>query len=530
MAKIKFGFYPLNTNKYDPTLPDLQIVEWYKKVGDKVELYEPILSFDSSKISGDMESPASGIIIEIYPEFIEESYGENGWLWESGNAEKLDDVPGGRVLYRPALGVIETDPNYNEEQESLSEPASFDGQKARDKRVVITMAARILARENNISDGEVLTAFSSESRIGPDKVSKLVELKNRLKSSSHPNKVSQNEAADFRGSEEGDRVGLRAVPMARHLLWEAGIGLREVQARGPDSLIVVKDAEREIEARKQRQIKVSDKVVLLRPSREWLMVRDNLEQDSAGNYVRDTIAGGEPLNKIGDKDFEEYDLSPLQRFEEDMGYLFTQAFKVRFRVWAPVAFAVCRTLEKRDFWTFNGYWHIEDKKDRTKDMVALYKTIDLGISYDRGKPPIIDLEKGTIRGQKLRIPTLHDAKKLDTVPFFIGLDTLMNNVDYDSAQDDGKIHKTTFSDWTGWTFIFNNVGAARHSRGKSILTSKISAMLNMGVIRKDGRCVFQIFFDHRMIDGVPAANFMDAVYEELVSKVLPELRRICYKS
>ena len=69
------------------------------------------------------------------------------------------------------------------------------------------------------------------------------------------------------------------------------------------------------------------------------------------------------------------------------------------------------------------------------------------------------------------------------------------------------------------TFIVNNIGALGHKRGISIIPPGISAMLNIGKIEEDGNTVLQLFFDHRMFDGVLAAHFLKAVYEEIIEIV-----------
>ena len=42
------------------------IVQWFKKVGDGVQLDEPLLEVSTDKVNSEIPSPVSGILQEIY--------------------------------------------------------------------------------------------------------------------------------------------------------------------------------------------------------------------------------------------------------------------------------------------------------------------------------------------------------------------------------------------------------------------------------------------------------------------------------
>jgi pyruvate/2-oxoglutarate dehydrogenase complex dihydrolipoamide acyltransferase (E2) component len=321
-------------------------------------------------------------------------------------------------------------------------------------------------------------------------------------------------------AEEGPTVEIvRAAPAARKLVRESGIDINTIQGTGHGGRVMLLDVKRAIEARVKPKDAISEKpqisegVILLTPSREWLTVAHNLEKGS--NSV---IAAGEP---------DEYDFNELLLLRANHKVEFQKIFGVPLHVSSPVILAVARALCAEEFWTFNGYWHIEDEADRNKDKIVLYRAVNMGISTDLGIKPEINLEEKTIKGTRLRIATMRSVNELGIKEFFRAHHDLISRAARDIRENGGKLKETTLSDWTGWTFIFNNVGAAGHRRGISLFTPKMSAMLNMGVIGKDGKANLQIFFDHRMIDGVPATRFLDAVYEELTKRVLPEIKRAC---
>lgn len=330
--------------------------------------------------------------------------------------------------------------------------------------------------------------------------------------------------------EEEKRV--RAAPAARKLAREAGVDINSVQGTGPFGRVMRVDVEAAIaERRKVTENLIEEKpakplhigrslpenIILLTPSREDLTIAHNLERGSGT-----VIAAGEPVWR---DTFDEYNLSEIRAIRAEYKKEFEEEFGVPLHVSAPMILAAIRALRLKDFWIFNGFWHIEDENNRNKDNIALYTAVNMGISIDLGIPREIDLEKKTISGPRLRIATLHSANDLSLKEFFKQHHDLMNRAASDIRAK--KLSQTTLRDWTGWTFIFNNVGAARHRRGNSLFTPNMSAMLNMGVIGRDGKTPFQIFFDHRLIDGVPATLFLDAVYTELIERVLPEIKMAC---
>lgn len=326
---------------------------------------------------------------------------------------------------------------------------------------------------------------------------------------------------------------VRAAPAARKVAREQGIDINEVSGTGLGGRVMLADIKRVIAEKDSGKEKggegklpksvVAEKpatlegVILLIPSREDLTIAHNLERGSGT-----VIAAGEPVWK---DTLEEYDLGEIRVIRSEYAKEFAEAFEAPLHISAPILLAAARALRLKDFWIFNGFWHIEDARGRNEDKVALYTSVNMGISIDLGMPREIDLEKKTISGPRLRIATLHNAHDLPMKEFFKKHHDLMIRASSDIRAK--KLSQTALRDWTGWTFIFNNVGAARHRRGNSLFTPNMSAMLNMGVIGKDGKTPLQIFFDHRLIDGVPATLFLDAVYTELTERVLPEIKIAC---
>ncbi len=261
--------------------------------------------------------------------------------------------------------------------------------------------------------------------------------------------------------------------------------------------------------------------LILKPSKELLRKAHSLEGlNSRLTYSakerRVVVAGGEPIA---------YDLYKLLAFTKEFDYRFQEVLHARVRPWMLVALAATRVLTRDAFSTLNGRWNAHDT-DQKHDSVVLYASVHLGFSYDRGTPPRIDREQRTIgEGTPgLRILTLRDAHTKPCAEFLASLDDLLQRADRDTREGT-RIKATKIEEWTGATFIFNNIGALRHTRGWSILSLHISALMNMGHIAPDGTATLQIFFDHRMCDGSIVTAFTDAVYEEL-GRVIAEVRTL----
>lgn len=128
------------TEEYQVTLPKLgesilsaTIVQWFKKVGDKVYLDEPLLEVSTDKVNSEIPSPVSGTILEI--------------LAEPDQEFQVGDVLA--VIQREAQNVTEHTPSQITIKREDSLPSSQEG------RDIFSPALLRLARENNISMKEL---------------------------------------------------------------------------------------------------------------------------------------------------------------------------------------------------------------------------------------------------------------------------------------------------------------------------------------------------------------------------------------
>ena len=304
---------------------------------------------------------------------------------------------------------------------------------------------------------------------------------------------SERNAYDEKSYTDGSTV--RAIPAARHLARKHGIDLGAIKGTGPGGTIVLPDIERAMNKRvSSPDAHASDShiekgFVTLTPSQEWKAVARNIEKGPAHSVV----GCGEM----------ECSMPWMRLAKQSHGRFVEHIAGIRFRPWALVARATAQVLAREEFSVLNGFW------DAGEGTVNLYTNVHLGVSFDRGDSDlVIDRERGSIGGERLKVLTLYNAAELNTRDFFGSLDDLLNRA------SEGK---ATPRDLGEHTFIFNNIGALGHARGISLLTPRTSGLLNLGKVRDDGKVVLQIFFDHRMCDGSRAARFLEAVAKEVAT-------------
>ena len=184
------------------------IIKWLKREGDKVEEGEPLAEIETSKISSEIEAPASGV-----PAYIIASEGETVRI---GAVMAILADPGEKVE-RPT--VAKPEPEVKPEPVSGAKVVTTRSEPG----VQVTPTARRLARQWDVDLGQV-------EGTGPG------------------GRITE---ADVRMVFEapGSRPQVQVVPTARRLATEQGIDLHQVPGSGPGGRILVEDVERAVAAK-----------------------------------------------------------------------------------------------------------------------------------------------------------------------------------------------------------------------------------------------------------------------------------------
>jgi pyruvate dehydrogenase E2 component (dihydrolipoamide acetyltransferase) len=148
------------------TMVEGRIVEWLKKVGDRVEVDEIIATIETEKLVGDVKAPASGFLAKIlYEEGSKAKVNEVIALIAENEEELRKIISGGPVA--PASAVVE------EKIEGVRVPEVAQVKPA--GKVRATPAARKLAEELGVSLDDVWRHFPDKEIISQEDVKAYVE-------------------------------------------------------------------------------------------------------------------------------------------------------------------------------------------------------------------------------------------------------------------------------------------------------------------------------------------------------------------
>lgn len=436
---------------------EMDVVRWFSREGDTVRAGDELCELEAEKGSFSMEAPCDGTLVDIrYP-----ATPTSPKIWKRGKPEQSGDT----LFYDPPLCFVAV-----EIEGTIATDASA-GKKLKPK---ISAKAIRTMQELGLNMEDVLAFFTEKSRI------------------------EKTDVLDYHTRTEGERNRSRkppektpnqmpqAVPRARERARELDIDLLRIQGTGPDGEILVSD----VEHYGGRAKSETDEIMRLATPRLWRTIAKNVEEGA----------------RIPTSDADmRFDFSLLIRFYR------THSSRFPYALWFPLVVALARTLAVPEFVLFNSYWDSENEEK----PVVIRKAVHMGLSYDRGEVPKINLAEGRIEGERLKILVVRDTQKK----------TLRELLDETrKLLDAAEAKKMPLELLSGYTFICNNIGVLGHERGRSLLSGKISTMVNLGRIDfSSGRGVLQIVFDHRLIDGAQTPPFLKAVYQEMSERVIPEL-------
>lgn len=435
---------PVIMPRQGQTVESCIITKWHKKKGDKVKVGDLLFSYETDKAAFDEEAKVEGTLLEIY--------------FDEG-----DDVP-----------VLATVCVIGQEGEDISEFLPSDAS----------------AEEEVVSEGQQSVA---ESQGGTDIESGAVV-------------------------PEGDRI--KISPRARNLAERVGVDYRQATPTGPHGRIIERDI---------RQL--MDKGQLVTPAaREQYMGTDGMLISGTGIGGRVTTADLESVKgqahyevpqlpvqgvKAGEADYEEVKLSNIRKvianaMHQSLANTAQLTIHISFDATEILAFrnkvkeygerlglanitlndiilyAVSRTLLKHK--ALNAHF--------LGDKMLLFNHVHLGVA--------VDTERG------LMVPTIYNA---DTK----SLDEISREVkELVEACRKGSINPDYLK---GGTFTVTNLGSLGVEFFTPILNPPQTGILGVNTIVQrvkevDGKIItypsmgLSLTFDHRAVDGAPAARFL----------------------
>jgi pyruvate dehydrogenase E2 component (dihydrolipoamide acetyltransferase) len=268
---------------------------------------------------------------------------------------------------------------------------------------------------------------------------------------------------------EKARERILASPAAKRLAREHGIDLAKVKGSGPEGRIVEADVRRYLEEEMAPKPRIRE-VIPLTGIRKTTAERVSL---SARTAPHSTIT-------------MEIDMSKAVRLREETGASYTDI----------LVEAVAKALEE----------HPNLNASLEREQIRIYEDINIGVA--------VATEKGLV------VPVIHNANKKSLTQIAATLKELVEKA------REGKLTK---EDITGGTFTITNLGTYGVEVFIPIINPPEAAILGVGRVAEKTVMVnnemkvkpvmhLSLSFDHRVVDGAPAAKFLQRVKQILESE------------
>ena len=263
----------------------------------------------------------------------------------------------------------------------------------------------------------------------------------------------------------GDRV--QVVPAARRLAREKGIDLGRVRGTGPRGRIVIADVEQAVQAPSQAPDQTAPRTVQIEGMRRTIATRMLQSQQTMAQVTLTTeanVADAMALRAGVSRQWTELSLSPLHL-----------AVK-----------AAARALKE----------HPRLNAIQAEDHVQLMEEVNIGVA--------VSLTEGLIT------PVIRNADQKTLAQISAEARDLASKTREGRARPE---------DVTGGTFTISNLGAYEVDAFTPIINPPEVAILGVGrvvekpvilqgVISKGAMMYLSLTFDHRVVDGAPAAEFL----------------------
>jgi pyruvate dehydrogenase E2 component (dihydrolipoamide acetyltransferase) len=289
-----------------------------------------------------------------------------------------------------------------------------------------------------------------------------------------------SEARQPQPTRDGGRV--KASPLARRIARERGIDLASLSGTGPEGRIVAEDVERAEVA-----------------SAPGITYRSDQEPQRAGEVERRELTS---IRKTIARRLTEAWQIPVFQLQVSIDMTRTDALVASLRehddgpktTVADVLTKVCAAALMR---------HREVNAQYTDDAILLLPTANVGIAV--------------AAPQGLVVPVIHGAERLRLVEIAAA------RADIVARAREGKLQRADLEDGT---FTISNLGMYRVERFTAVLNPPQAAIVAVGAtedraVAVDGELAVRPTmsvtgtFDHRAVDGAPAADFLQTVKELL---------------
>jgi len=415
-------------------MTEANLLEWFKKDGERVEKGELLFSFESDKSVVEIEAPASGMVKTLV---------------EVGTKVAVQTPIA--VIYPEGLPT-ELSPQEDGTQvnvaNGITSKIAIQSFSARDRRkpdggVSATPKARNLARSRGIDLGTIVGS-------GPRGMIVTADL----------DAVPRPEA----------QAPIKATPVASKMAADCGIDLSTVTGTGPGGRITREDVSAAIATLvKQSLVKPHPLPSTLPGLRGLIADRLSASWNERPQVTLHIEVSAAELVAVRNRN-----LTPAGK-------------KISFNAY----FVAAASRALAEFPAVNS--------QLTESGLLHFDAINIGLA--------IDTERGLV------VPVLKDVGKLSLLGIEAGLSDLVERT---------LSNKTMPEDFSGGTFTITNLGAFGIDSFTPIINPPEAAILGLGRIKEkpvavDGMLgirqmlTLSLSFDHRLIDGAPAALFLQRI-------------------
>ena len=413
------------------------ITTWLKKVGDTVEVDEPLLEVSTDKVDTEIPSPVAGTLLEVL-------YDED------------DTVDVGEVIARVGSG---------------------QPKKAAPKK----------------------EAPKAESKPEPKKEAPKAESKPEPKKEEPKKEAPKAEAPKAESKPSANKDVPYVTPLVRKLADKHGVDLTKVQGSGIGGRIRKQDVLRAAEGGQETAAEsgsnwstkgVRPELAELRGTTQ----RVNRIREITAAKTLESLQTSAQLTQVHEADMTAiWDLRATKKAEFEKKHGAKLTFLPFF------AKAIVEALVSHP--NVNASWNEETKE------ITYHEQVNLGIA--------VDTERGLLS------PVIHDAQDMSLPELAAAIADIA---------DRARNNKLTPKDLSGGTFTITNIGSEGALTDTPILVPPQAAMVGTGAIKKRAVVVTEneadaigiramvflpITYDHRLIDGADAGRFMTTVVDRL---------------
>ena len=441
----------------DQTMTKGKIGKWLVKEGDTITEGQPILEIETDKVVHEQESPCDGVIAQLF-------------------AEEGNDVPvnallaiiaaPGEEVERVEVDTMLDQEQIDESEESISEPTT---QK--------TIPQDSTQAENNFKASPAAKQLAE--KLGIDL--------SQVKASGPGGRILESDIHRYietRGPTLTETTRLKASPLARRLAKEFGLDLTSIAGSGPDGRVVRDDvlqATTEIPAQVFHTESTPLESIEFSGIRKIIAERMTMSVQTNASVTLHTEVDATTLVEL------------REQFNESL-----QEQGVKLTYTDLIVKITASGLQK----------HPRLNATLSDEKIELLKDINIGVA--------VALEDGLV------VPVIRNVDN-------IGLATISEQIR--TAAEKARNNQLTPGELQGGTFTITNLGNFGIDSFTPIINPPECGILGVGRIVKKpivqgedivirSMMALSLTFDHRIVDGAPAAQFLQTISQYIQNPYL----------